>query len=117
MPFGYVYKISSPNTQQIYIGSTTSKHISLRKSKHVYDYKGYLNGTRHYRTSFELLKHGDCVFDMLERVEYNHVSELRQREAEIMRNHTNTVNKYPAGLRPAEPEPVIQYPPTTVVFD
>ncbi len=117
MPFGFIYKISSPNTDKIYIGSTTHKYISLRKAKHVYDYKGYLNGTRHYRTSFEILKHGDCVYDMLERFEYNHVSELRQRECEILRTHTNTINKYPYGLRVVEPEPVVEYPPTTIVFD
>jgi hypothetical protein len=99
MPFGYIYKISSPNTQFVYIGSTTSKFLSGRKSKHVYDYKGYLLGKRHYRTSFEILKHGDCIYDMLERFEYTHVSELRQREAEIMRTYTNSINKYPAGLR------------------
>jgi len=99
MPFGYVYKISSPNTAQVYIGSTVSRLLSGRKSKHVYDYKGYLNGTRHYRTSFEILKCGDCVFDMLEKVEYNDVSELRQREAEYLQLYTNSVNKYPYGLR------------------
>jgi len=99
MPFGFIYKISSPNTQNVYIGSTTNKYLSGRKSKHVYDYKGFLNGTRHYRTSFEILKYEDCVYDMLERFEYNHVSELRQRESEIMRTYTNTINKYPSGLR------------------
>lgn len=98
MPFGFVYKISSPNTDKVYIGSTTNKYLSGRTSAHKYDYKGYLNGTRHYRTSFELLKCGDCVYDMLERVEYNHVSELRQRECEVMRTYTNCINKYPSGL-------------------
>jgi hypothetical protein len=94
MAFGIIYKISSPHTDQVYIGSTTGKYLCCRKAKHIYDYKGFLNGTRHYKSSYELLKYGDCVYDLLERFEYNHVSELRQRESEIMRQHPKRVNKY-----------------------
>jgi len=94
MPFGIIYKISSKNTDRVYIGSTVNKYLSCRKSKHVYDYNGFLNGTRHYKSSYEILRHGDCLFDMLERFEYTHVSELRQRESEIMRTYPNRVNKY-----------------------
>lgn len=94
MPFGYIYKISSPNYDKVYIGSTINKYLSCRKAKHVYDYKGFLNGTRHYKSSYDVLKYGDCVYDMLERFEYTHVSELRQRESEIMRLFPNRVNKH-----------------------
>ncbi len=94
MPTGIIYKISSPNTDKVYIGSTVNKYLSCRKAKHNYDYNGFLRGTRHYRSSYEVLKHGDCIFDILERKEYDHVSELRQREAEVMRTYSNRVNKY-----------------------
>lgn len=94
MPIGIVYKISSPNTDKVYIGSTINKYLSLRKSKHVYDYKGFLNGTRHYKSSYEILKHGDCVYDLLELFPYEHVIQLRQRENEIMRTYPNRVNKH-----------------------
>jgi hypothetical protein len=94
MPFGIIYKISSPNTDKVYIGSTINKYLSCRKSKHVYDYKNFLQGTRHYKSSYEILKHGECIYDMIERFEYDHISMLRQREAEIMRTFPNRVNKY-----------------------
>lgn len=93
MPTGIIYKISSPNTDKVYIGSTVNKYLSCRKAKHMYDYNGFLRGTRHYRSSYEILKHGNCIFDMLERMEYDHVSELRQRESEFMRQYSNRVNK------------------------
>jgi len=94
MPVGIIYRISSPHTEKVYIGSTTNKYLSGRKSKHIYDYKGFLNGTRHYKSSYEILKYGDCVFDLLELVEYNFVIQLRQRENEIMREYPNRVNKH-----------------------
>jgi len=94
MPVGIIYKISSPNTDKVYIGSTTNKYLSMRKAKHVYDYSGFLQGKRHYKSSYEILKCGECIYDMLERFEYDHVSKLRQREAEIMRTYPNKVNKY-----------------------
>jgi len=94
MAIGIIYRISSPNTDEVYIGSTINKYLSCRKAKHVYDYNGFLQGKRHYKSSYEVLKHGDCIYDMLERFEYDHVSELRQREAEVMRMYPNKVNKY-----------------------
>ena len=94
MPVGIIYKISSPDTDQVYIGSTTNKYLCSRKARHMYEFKGFLQGKKHYKSSFEILKYGNCVFDQLERFEYNHVSELRQRETEIMRKHPNKVNKF-----------------------
>jgi hypothetical protein len=94
MSIGIIYKISSPNTDKVYIGSTINKYLSCRKAKHVYDYNGFLQGTRHYKSSYEILKFGECIYDMLERFEYDDVSQLRQREAEVMRTYPNKVNKY-----------------------
>jgi len=94
MPFGIIYKIWSPNTEKVYIGSTVNKYLSCRKAKHVYDYKGFLEGRRQYKSSYEVLKHGDCIYDLLERFEYDHISKLRQRESEVMRTYEHRVNKY-----------------------
>lgn len=94
MPTGIIYKISSPNTDKVYIGSTVNKYLSCRKAKHVYDYNGFLRGTRHYRSSYEVLKYGDCIFDILERMDYEQLWQLRQRETEVMRTYSNRVNKY-----------------------
>ena len=94
MKVGIIYKISSPNTDKVYIGSTTGKYLSDRKAKHNYDYKGFLQGKRHYKSSYEILKCGECIYDLVELYEYENVFQLRQREAEIMRQHPNRVNKY-----------------------
>lgn len=98
MPFGFIYRISSPNYDKVYIGSTINKYLSERKAKHIYDYKGYLKGTRHYRTSFEILKYENCIYDTLEKFEYTDVRELRQREGELIKESINCLNKYPQGL-------------------
>jgi hypothetical protein len=94
MPFGIIYKISSPNTDKVYIGSTIQKYLSQRKARHNDDYRGFCQGKRQYKSSYEILKCGEAIYDMLERFEYDHVSELRQRENEIMRTYKNKVNKY-----------------------
>ena len=39
-----IYKLTSPHTNKIYIGSTTQKYLSDRKSGHIRDYKNYGNG-------------------------------------------------------------------------
>lgn len=94
MKKGIIYKISSPNTDKVYIGSTSQKLLSSRKANHTYDYKNFLLGKRHYKSSYEILKCGDCVYDLLELVEYDDLRQLRQRESEVMRTYPNKVNKY-----------------------
>ena len=90
---GYIYKIGSPNTDQCYIGSTICKYLSQRKAKHLDDYRGFLVGTRHYKSSYEILKHGNVIFEILETVECDTLPELRAREKEVMSGYTNRVNK------------------------
>ena len=90
---GYIYKISSPNTESVYIGSTICKYLCQRKAKHLDDYRGFLVGTRHFKSSYEILKHGEPVFEILETVECDTLPELRAREKEVMSRYTNRVNK------------------------
>ena len=93
---GIIYKITSPNTDKVYIGSTACKYLCQRKSKHLDDYKQFLNGKRHYKSSYEVIKYGEPVFDLLEIVECNELQELRQRENVIMRTYPTRVNKFGA---------------------
>ena len=52
-----VYKIISPHTDKIYIGSTVEKTLAQRLAGHVRSYKCYLAGKYHYVSSFEILQH------------------------------------------------------------
>jgi hypothetical protein len=55
-----VYKLVSPQTDKVYIGSTCSKYLSSRLSQHKIDYKRYVAGKYHYVSSFEIVKYDDC---------------------------------------------------------
>ena len=90
-----IYKITSDQTNDIYIGSTT-KSLNRRLSDHKYDYKRYLRGDYHYVTSFEISKYPDCKIELLELCNFETKEELRRREGEYIQNN-NCVNKCVAG--------------------
>jgi hypothetical protein len=77
---GKIYKIVSDQTDKVYIGSTAEKTLSLRMSKHRSDYKGYCNGSRPYRTSFQLLVFDDAQIILVEKFSCNSKDELHARE-------------------------------------
>jgi len=58
-----IYKITSPSTDNIYIGSTNRSGIN-RFDEHLYNYKRYQQGKGNYCTSYEILKHNDCNIDL-----------------------------------------------------
>jgi hypothetical protein len=72
---GYIYKIFSFQTDDIYIGSTIVK-LSVRMSKHRSDYKC----KRNYCSAFELVKYPDAKIELLEIVEYTELVELKAIE-------------------------------------
>ena len=66
---GIIYKIfrpTEPNT--VYIGSSLNSK-KQRMNEHRSDYKGYLNGTSPYMSSFEILKYPDAVIRVIAIVE------------------------------------------------
>jgi len=69
MKLGKIYKIISPSTDRIYVGSTV-KTIEERLEEHERDYGGWLSrGCRKcYLTSFEILKYGDYKIELIEDV-------------------------------------------------
>ena len=67
---GYIYKIISPSTDKIYIGSTT-KTLKQRFSNHKYDYGC---------SSEIILSLDDAVIECIEEVKFEDVKELRGRE-------------------------------------
>jgi GIY-YIG catalytic domain len=90
---GYIYKISSPHTDKVYIGST-KETLKRRLQQHNSSYIRYLNKkTTNYVSSFEILKEGDVLILEIERLENITIDELRLRETYLIRNTADTVNK------------------------
>jgi len=84
MNIGYVYKISSPSTSNIYIGSTINS-INKRFSNH----KQKLTCS-----SSEIIKYGDAVIELIELVNFENKNDLKYRERHhIELNKELCVNK------------------------
>jgi hypothetical protein len=88
-----VYKLSSPNSDKVYIGSTTQE-IEERKSCHLRAYKLWKEGKHHYVTAFILFELGPDVVsaELLEEVQCQTREELLARERYYIENN-NSINK------------------------
>jgi hypothetical protein len=78
----FIYKITSPNTDKIYIGCTT-KTLIERLNYHYYD-KG-----KSGITSKEILDAGDATIELIEKIECNDKKELYQKEREYISSNKN----------------------------
>jgi len=87
-----IYKLWSPQGQEIYIGSTTQS-LAVRKAKH----KHRLDCCS--KILFE--KYDDVRIELIEEFPCKNKMELNRREGEIMRNN-NCVNRCIAGRTKAE---------------
>ena len=87
---GKIYKIKSSKTDNVYIGSTT-KTLKQRLSKHKSDYKRYVNGSYHFITSFEILKHDDAIIELIEEKQFKDKNEMYLRERHFIEN-TKCIN-------------------------
>ena len=75
-----IYKITTGQTENIYIGSTTQK-LNNRLSDHISNYNKYLNGNkRYYITSFEIIKHNDYKIELIEIYPCDNKNKLHERE-------------------------------------
>ena len=54
-----IYKIVCNKTGLVYVGATCKLLLCQRLTKHVSDYKRYLNGKTNFITSFKILENGD----------------------------------------------------------
>ena len=63
---------SSRNTDKVYVGSTKSKYLSMRKAQHKYSFKNYLCGKTSYCSSALIVqlcrKSDDLQIELLEEV-------------------------------------------------
>lgn len=85
---GKIYAIRSPNTEQVYIGSTTqalSRRIAEHKNK-PYETKSKI-----------ILEAGDAYIELIEEFPCDNKEQLNKREGEVMRATPNCINKQIAG--------------------
>ena len=62
---GLIYKLISSYESQTYVGKTMLT-ANDRFNQHKRDYKAWIKGTQHYKSSYELIKHNDCTITVLE---------------------------------------------------
>lgn len=95
---GKVYKITSSQTDKIYIGSTFEKYLSNRLHGHRKNYKRYQQGKFNFITSFKLLEYDDCEIELIKKYDDITKQELRAKEGKyIKKNMDIVVNKNIAG--------------------
>lgn len=99
---GKIYKITSDQTDRVYVGSTCDP-LCKRIAKHRRFYKAYLAGTYNRRiTSFDILQHGDAVIVLVEDRPCENKEQLFARERYHIENTPNCVNKVIPGRTQAE---------------
>ena len=83
---GRIYKITSINTDKIYIGSTTKK-LTERLRKHEYNYKAFKNGKYNSVKSFKILEKENYEIELLQEIEFETKNELLVREGYYIRQN------------------------------
>jgi hypothetical protein len=76
---GKIYKLTSYQTTNIYIGSTIQS-LSSRLAQHKSQCKRYLNNLGSHRTSYELIKYSDCQITLLENYSCESKEQLLAKE-------------------------------------
>lgn len=112
-----IYKITSNNTNKIYIGSTT-KPLHERLKGHIRDYKNFckfwierdMNGNPNCCSSRKILSYGDYNIELIDEFTYQTKEDIRLREQfyinlykDICVNENNAVSNYfygPQHLKP-----------------
>ena len=88
---GKIYKLWSPQSEEIYIGSTTQS-LAKRKSQH----KGQHKGMKDCCSKLLFEKYDDVRIELLECCPCDNKEELAKREGEFIRNN-NCINRCIAG--------------------
>jgi hypothetical protein len=89
---GKIYKVISPNSDMVYIGSTALT-LKVRMSTHHGGYYLWKNGIGGKNRVYELMELGDTEIILVENFPCDTREELRTREGEVMLNTSNCCNK------------------------
>jgi hypothetical protein len=92
---GKIYKIISPHTEMIYIGSTCKPYLRQRLFQHKESYNRWIKNKLINKTySYDILQFGDAEIILIENYSCNSKDELRARERyHIEQNINIVVNK------------------------
>lgn len=92
---GKIYKITSPNCDEIYIGSTV-RSLNDRFLEHKKDCKTKNNSSK------IVIDKGDATIELIELFPCDSRTEIERREGEIQKSTLNCCNKVIAGRTPKE---------------
>ena len=87
-----IYKLCSPHTEKIYIGSTV-KRLKRRMQQHKAAFKSYLKGSSVYVSSYDIMKYGDIYIELLQRVSCLNRGQLETIEWRHIRSSPICCNK------------------------
>jgi len=90
---GKIYKIVDNSNGNIYIGSTCEPTLARRLSKHVSNYKSYLEGLQRFTTSFQIIANNDYNIVLIELYSCSSKDELHARERYYIETIKKCVNK------------------------
>jgi len=92
---GKIYKLTSSQTDKVYIGSTITS-LNNRFSNHKSHYKSWLKSQMDKITSYDLLQYEDVKIELIKEFPCETKKELEKEEGKIILDN-NCVNKYVAG--------------------
>ena len=84
---GIIYKIYDQTDKKLVYYGSTEQSISKRLGGHISDYKSYINGSNPFVTSFLVIDADDYDITIVERVEFDDIKELRNRERFYIENN------------------------------
>lgn len=80
---GKIYKIITPKSDKIYIGSTRQQYLSRRLNQHHYQYRTWLKSKVNFVAVFNLFEEfgiNNCIIELIEKFKCNTPQELFERE-------------------------------------
>ena len=93
---GRIYKLTSPQTDNVYIGSTTQT-LHARLADHRKDYTRYINGKIAHLRSCDIMHYGDIQIELMFEGLFNHRHILNKMEGGFIQSDPNCVNARVAG--------------------
>ena len=92
---GFIYAIRSPQTNDVYYGSTKNS-LNTRLIEHRSNYKRWMNDDYHYVSSFAIIEYDDAYIELVEEVNFENKKELHAIEGRYIRENI-CVNKIVVG--------------------
>ena len=104
---GKIYKLTSSQTDKVYIGSTI-KSLNARFSDHKCDYKRWLKSQMHNISSYDLLQFADVKIELIKEFPCETKKELEKEEGKLILEN-NSVNKHVAGRTKTESNKIYRH--------